>query len=177
MRAIPSPRRWGRNSHQGYRLWHRKRARTASLNLSQAYRDWGLAEIESNRDFYGSARFDDMTFQLSSDGQALQSRFVAQYAEALQKGISAGIALHDGPLVSRSISSSEQTVRELATIGGAVSTSPNQAPAEQISEEVASARMEGRSKIESNRRTLEELTRGANGASAQSADAIKDWER
>jgi hypothetical protein len=117
------------------------------------------------------------TLTINAMGQALQSRFVAQYAEALQKGISARIALHDGPLVTRPISSSEQTVRERATIGGAVSTSPNQAPAEQIGEEVASARMEGRSKIESNRRTLEELTRGANGASAQSADAIKDWER
>ena len=37
-----------------------------SLNLSQAYREWGLAEIERNRDFYGSARFDDTAFQLSA---------------------------------------------------------------------------------------------------------------
>jgi conjugal transfer mating pair stabilization protein TraG len=147
------------------------------LNQSQAYRDWGLAEIEGNRDFYGSARFDDMTFQLSSEGQALQSRFVAQYAEALQTSISARIVLPDGPLVTRPMSLSEQTVRESAKIGGAASASPIQAPAEQIGEEVASARREGRSKIERNREGLEELARGANGASAQSADAIKDWER
>ena len=43
-----------------------------NLNLSQAYRDWGLAEIEGNRDFYGTARFDDIAFQLSSEGQALR---------------------------------------------------------------------------------------------------------
>jgi conjugal transfer mating pair stabilization protein TraG len=27
-----------------------------SLNLSQAYREWGLAEIERNRDFYGNVK-------------------------------------------------------------------------------------------------------------------------
>jgi conjugal transfer mating pair stabilization protein TraG len=40
-----------------------------SLNLSQAYREWGLAEIESNRDFYGTARFDDVSFQLSPEAK------------------------------------------------------------------------------------------------------------
>jgi conjugal transfer mating pair stabilization protein TraG len=44
-----------------------------SLNLSQAYREWGLAEIERNRDFYGNVRFDDVSFQLSPEGQALQA--------------------------------------------------------------------------------------------------------
>jgi conjugal transfer mating pair stabilization protein TraG len=44
-----------------------------SLNLSQAYREWGFVEIERNRDFYGNVRFDDLTFQLSPEGQALQA--------------------------------------------------------------------------------------------------------
>jgi conjugal transfer mating pair stabilization protein TraG len=52
-----------------------------SLNLSQAYREWGLIEIERNRDFYGNVRFDDVTFQLSPEGQALQAKFIQSYAE------------------------------------------------------------------------------------------------
>jgi conjugal transfer mating pair stabilization protein TraG len=58
-----------------------------SLNLSQAYREWGLAEIERNRDFYGNVRFDDVTFQLSPEGQALQAKFIEGYAEQLRDGI------------------------------------------------------------------------------------------
>ena len=58
-----------------------------SLNLSQAYREWGLVEIERNRDFYGNVRFDDLTFQLSPEGQALQGKFIESYAEQLRDGI------------------------------------------------------------------------------------------
>src|SRR5690606_12135940 len=58
-----------------------------SHSLSQANREWGRAEIKSNRDYYGNARFDYVTFQLSPEGQALQAKFVESYAEQLRDGI------------------------------------------------------------------------------------------
>ena len=39
-----------------------------NLNLSQSYREWGMAEIDNNRDYYGNVRFDDTAFQLSPKG-------------------------------------------------------------------------------------------------------------
>jgi hypothetical protein len=72
-----------------------------SLNLSQAYREWGLAEIERNRDFYGNARFDDVTFQLSPEGQALQGKFIESYAEKLRDGIEDKLVLTPGQPISR----------------------------------------------------------------------------
>lgn len=54
---------------------------------------------------------------------------------------------------------------------------PNQAAAEQIGEEVASAREDGQTRIEASRRLLDAATRGANGTSSEAAGAIKDWER
>lgn len=67
-----------------------------NLNLSQAYRDWGLAEIEGNRDFYGPVRFDDVSFQLSPEGQALQAKFIESYAEQLRDGIDDRLVLTTG---------------------------------------------------------------------------------
>jgi len=71
-----------------------------SLNLSQAYREWGLGEVERNRDFYGNARFDDIGFQLSAEGQALQARFVAGYADKLREHIDDRLVLAPGPDVA-----------------------------------------------------------------------------
>src|SRR5690606_35142847 len=87
-----------------------------SLNLSQAYRDWGLAEIERNRDFYGSARFDDISFPLSSEGQALQAKFIESYAEELRDGIEDRLVLASGQAVDRPGISDASAVRERAAI-------------------------------------------------------------
>ena len=71
-----------------------------SLNLSQAYREWGLVEIERNRDFYGNVRFDDLTFQLSPESQALQGKFIESYAEQLRDGIEDRLVLTPGQPIS-----------------------------------------------------------------------------
>ncbi|WP_239017839.1 hypothetical protein [Sphingomonas aracearum] len=88
-----------------------------SLNLSQAYREWGLAEIESNRDFYSNARFDDVTFQLSPEGQALQAKFIESYAEQLRNGIDERLVLVPGQPVSRPVVSGAGSVRGRAQTG------------------------------------------------------------
>src|SRR3546814_13129841 len=60
--------------------WYEGSNAAGSLNLSQAYREWGMAELEANRDYYGPARFDDINFQMSAQGQQLQARFGESYA-------------------------------------------------------------------------------------------------
>src|SRR3546814_10438810 len=67
--------------------WYEANSAAGTLNLSQAYREWGMAEMEANRDYYGPVRFDDIEFQMSARGQQLQSRFVESYAERLQDAI------------------------------------------------------------------------------------------
>lgn len=52
--------------------WYATSSSAGTLNLSQAYREWGMAEIEANRDYYGLGRFDDIGFQMSQRGQQLQ---------------------------------------------------------------------------------------------------------
>ena len=82
-----------------------------SLNLSQAYREWGLVEIERNRDFYGNVRFDDLTFQLSPEGQALQGKFIESYAEQLRDGIEDRLVLTPGQPISRTSVTGPGSVR------------------------------------------------------------------
>src|SRR5690606_27186979 len=89
-----------------------------SLNLSQAYREWGLAEIERNRDFYGSVRFDDVAFQLSPEGQALQGKFIESYAQQLRDGIEDRLVLQPGQAVSRPNVDDAEAVRGRASVGG-----------------------------------------------------------
>ncbi|MXO72092.1 conjugal transfer protein TraG N-terminal domain-containing protein [Alteraurantiacibacter buctensis] len=146
-----------------------------SLNLSQAYREWGLAEIESNRDFYGNARFDDVTFQLSPEGQALQAKFIESYAEQLRDGIDDRLVLAPGLPVSRTAISSAGSVRGRAQTGGGGSGSVPRVGAGDLHEEVQRARAAGRQKITGSRGRLDAITEGAQGASAEAADDVKEW--
>ena len=147
-----------------------------SLNLSQAYREWGLAEIESNRDFYGNARFDDVTFQLSPEGQALQAKFIESYAEQLRDGIDDRLVLAPGLPVSRPASSSAgSSVRGRAQTGGGGSGSVPRVGASDLHEEVQRAQAAGRQKITGSRGRLDAITKGAQGASAEAADDVKEW--
>lgn len=146
-----------------------------SLNLSQAYREWGLAEIERNRDFYGNVRFDDVTFQLSPEGQALQAKFIEGYAEQLRDGIEDRLVLVPGQPVSRPAISGAGSVRARAqTVGGGTGTVP-QIDAGNIHDEVQRAQATGRQKISGSRGRLDAVTKGAQGASAEAADDVKEW--
>ncbi|MDG5971585.1 hypothetical protein JAGODDHD_02337 [Sphingomonas paucimobilis] len=146
-----------------------------SLNLSQAYREWGLAEIESNRDFYGTARFDDVTFQLSLEGQALQAKFIENYAEQVRDGIDDRLVLAPGLPVSRPAISSAGSVRGRAQTGGGGSGSVPRVGGGDLREEVQRAQAAGRQKITGSRGRLDAITKGAQGASAEAADDVKEW--
>lgn len=146
-----------------------------SLNLSQAYREWGLTEIESNRDFYGNARFDDVNFQLSPEGQALQAKFIESYAEQLRDGIDDRLVLAPGLPVSRPAISSAGSVRGRAQTGGGGSGSVPRVGGGDLREEVQRAQAAGRQKITGSRGRLDAITKGAQGASAEAADDVKEW--
>lgn len=146
-----------------------------SLNLSQAYREWGLAEIESNRDFYSNARFDDVTFQLSPEGQALQAKFIESYAEQLRNGIDERLVLVPGQPVSRPVVSGAGSVRGRAQTGDRGSGSVPRVGAGDLQEEVQRAQAAGRQKITGSRGRLDAITKGAQGASAEAADDVKEW--
>lgn len=146
-----------------------------SLNLSQAYREWGLVEIERNRDFYGNVRFDDVTFQLSPEGQALQAKFVQSYAEQLRDGVEERLVLAPGQPVSRPTISGVESVRGRAQTGGAASGKVPLVDAGNIHDEVQGAQAAGRQQIRASRGRLDAVTKGAQGASAESADDVKEW--
>jgi conjugal transfer mating pair stabilization protein TraG len=146
-----------------------------SLNLSQAYREWGLIEIERNRDFYGNVRFDDVTFQLSPEGQALQAKFVESYSEQLRNGIDDRLALAPGQPVSRPTTSGAGSVRGRAQTGGSSSGTVPQVDPGDIHEEVERAQTTGRQRIHGSRGRLDAVTKGAQGASAEAADDVKEW--
>ncbi|PZR89049.1 MAG: conjugal transfer protein TraG [Stutzerimonas stutzeri] len=146
-----------------------------SLNLSQAYREWGLAEIESNRDFYGNARFDDVTFQLSPEGQALQAKFIESYAEQLRDGIDDRLVLTPGLPVSRPAVSGAGSVRDRAQTGGGGSVSAPRVGADGLHEEVRRVQAVGRQRISGSTGRLDAVTNGAKGASAEAADDVKEW--
>ncbi|PAL23106.1 conjugal transfer protein TraG N-terminal domain-containing protein [Sphingopyxis sp. GW247-27LB] len=146
-----------------------------SLNLSQAYREWGLVEIERNRDFYGSVRFDDLTFQLSPEGQALQGRFIESYAEQLGNGIEDRLVLTPGQPISRPSVTGPGSVRGRAPIGGGGSGTVPQVEAGGIHDEVQHAQTAGRQRIRGSRERLDAVTKGAQGASAEAADDVKEW--
>lgn len=146
-----------------------------SLNLSQAYREWGLAEIESNRDYYGNARFDDVTFQLSPEGQALQAKFIESYAEQLRDGIDDRLVLVSGQPISRPTVSSAASVRGQSQIGGGNRGSVPMSGAGNIHEEVQRAQAIGRQRISGSKGRLDAVTKGAQGASAEATDDVKEW--
>lgn len=146
-----------------------------SLNLSQAYREWGLVEIERNRDFYGSVRFDDVAFQLSPEGQALQAKFIESYAEQLRDGIEDRLVLAPGQSVSRPNISGADAVRSAASIGGGIPSSVPQVDTNGIRDEVDRIQGAGRQRIEESRDHLDAVTRRARGASDKAADDVKEW--
>jgi conjugal transfer mating pair stabilization protein TraG len=148
---------------------------TGSLNLSQAYREWGLVEIERNRDFYGSVRFDDVAFQLSPEGQALQAKFIESYAEALRDGIEDRLVLAPGQSVSRPSISGADAVRRGAAIGGGTPSSVPHVDTDNIRQEVDRVQGAGRQRIGEIRERLDAVTRRATGASDEAADEVKKW--
>ncbi|ASJ91991.1 conjugal transfer protein TraG N-terminal domain-containing protein [Porphyrobacter sp. CACIAM 03H1] len=146
-----------------------------NLNLSQAYRDWGLAEIEGNRDFYGSARFDDIAFQLSLEGQALQGKFIESYAEQLRDGIEDRLMLPASQPVSRPSVTAPSSVRGRAQIGGGAPVEVPKVDTGTIKDEVQRAQAGGRQTTGGSRSRLDAVTKGAKGASAEAADDVKEW--
>lgn len=146
-----------------------------SLNLSQAYREWGLVEIERNRDFYGNVRFDDVKFQLSPEGQALQAKFIESYADQVRDRIEDRLVLAPGLAVSRPALSGAGSVRGRAQTEGRGSGTVSQVDAGIIRDEVQRAQAAGRRKISGSKGSLEAVTRGVQGASAESADDVKEW--
>ena len=146
-----------------------------SLNLSQAYREWGLVEIERNRDFYGSVRFDDVAFQLSPEGQALQAKFIENYAEELRDGIEDRLVLTAGQSVSRPSISGADAVRNGTAIGGGTPSSVPHVDTNSIREEVERVQGAGRQRIGQSRERLDAVTERATGASDEAADEVKKW--
>ena len=146
-----------------------------NLNLSQAYRDWGLAEVEDNRDFYGTARFDDTSFQLSPGGQALQIKFIESYAEQLRDGIEDQLVLPAVQPVSRPSISTASSVREPAESGDGVADTAPKVGTVELQNEVKRAQAAGRQAIGGSRSRLDAVTNAAKGASAKAADDVKEW--
>lgn len=146
-----------------------------SLNLSQAYREWGLVEIERNRDFYGNVRFDDVAFQLSPEGQALQGKFIESYADQVRDGIKDRLVLAPGLPISRPNITGAGSVRGRAQTDGAGSSTVPQLDAGNIHDEVQRAQAAGRQTISGSKGRLNAITKGAQGASAESADDVKEW--
>jgi conjugal transfer mating pair stabilization protein TraG len=156
--------------------WYEGNSAAGTLNLSQAYRDWGMGEIEANRDYYGPARFDDVTFQLSPRGQQLQARFVESYAERLQESIESGISLPAFSAVNRPDVGSQDQVRERGAVGSPSGADWPEAPdRSDIQSAIGAARQQGSQRIRAVRDQLESKTKDAKGASEEAADGVKDW--
>jgi conjugal transfer mating pair stabilization protein TraG len=146
-----------------------------SLNLSQAYREWGLVEIERNRDFYRDVRFDDVAFQLSPEGQALQAKFIESYAEELRDGIEDRLVLAPGQSVSRPNIAGADAVRNRASVAGSMPSGVPQVDTDGIRDEVGRVQGAGRQRIGDSRDRLDAITKDARGASAEAADDVKEW--
>lgn len=148
-----------------------------NLNLSQAYREWGMAEIENNRDYYGDVRFDDTSFQLSPKGQALQRKFVESYAGSIKAEVESELVLPPVAPIGNPSVTTPASVRSSAPLGAIPGPAPlPQGPSPStIHDEVIGQQSAGRQRIIGERTRLEGLTGGANGASAEAADAVKEW--
>lgn len=156
--------------------WYEGANAAGSLNLSQAYREWGMAEIEANRDYYGPVRFDDINFQMSAQGQQLQARFVESYADRLHDEIEGELTLPEFAPVSRPTVASQGDVRARGSSGGGGSGNLGAAPDPSgIKQEVRAAQMRGRGRIDQSRGNLDAVTQGAKGASEEAADEVKEW--
>jgi conjugal transfer mating pair stabilization protein TraG len=134
-----------------------------------------LAEIEGNRDFYDAVRFDDVSFQISPEGQALQAKFIESYAEQLRDRIDDRIVLTAGQPVARPSISGQTSVRARAQFGEGTQASVPQADPASVQDEVLRAQSAGRQRVGSSRSRLEAVTKEAKGASAEAADDVKEW--
>ncbi|MXO71770.1 conjugal transfer protein TraG N-terminal domain-containing protein [Alteraurantiacibacter buctensis] len=147
-----------------------------SLNLSQAYREWGLAEIEANRDYYGPVRFDDIAFQMSGQGRQLQARFIEDYSGRIREDIAEELVLPSAPPVSRPGIGSAGDVRGSERIGGVPQGLPDPDDRRtEIGDEVDRVQQQGDQRLGTVRVHLRELTNNARGASAEAADEVKEW--
>lgn len=148
-----------------------------NLNLSQAYREWGMAEIENNRDYYGDVRFDDTTFQLSPKGQALQRKFVESYAGGIKSEVESELVPPQGSAISRPAVTTQAGIRATAPLGAvpAVPGLPAAPDPSTVHDEVARQQNAGRQQIDAQRNGLGRLTDPAKGASAEAADDVKEW--
>jgi len=156
--------------------WYESANSAGTLNLSQAYREWGMAEIEANRDYYGQARFDDIDFQMSAQGQQLQARFVENFADGLNDEIASELVLPDSAPVPRPNAGSASGVRGSVRLGGVPSSLENPSDArDEIADDVSRRQSKGSRTIEQRRGRLDRTTRDARGASAEAADDVKEW--
>ena len=156
--------------------WYENSNAAGSLNLSQAYREWGMAEIEANRDYYGAARFDDIDFQLSGQGQQLQGRFIQSYADRLHDDIAGELVLPSFAPVGRpGISSSGDIQASVSRSGSSRGPVLGSGDNIGISDEARSKQEQGRQRIGSVRGYLGNQTKDAKGASEDAADKIKKW--
>ena len=156
--------------------WYEGANAAGSLNLSQAYRDWGMAEIDGNRDYYGPARFDDIGFQMSAQGQQLQARFVQSYADRLHDEIADDLTLPHASAVQRpGVGSAADIRRSINLSPGSRGVSPSNESREAIGEEVGSVQTNGSRRVDTVKSYLDSRTREARGASAKAADDVKEW--
>jgi conjugal transfer mating pair stabilization protein TraG len=156
--------------------WYESANAAGSLNLSQAYREWGMAEIDANRDYYGPVRFDDIDFQMSAAGQQLQARFVESYAERLNAEIADDLTLPSSRPVARPSVGSAGAVRGSVRLGGVSGSlsGPGSDP-EDIAREVDRVQDRGSDRVGTVKSYLDGKTRDAKGASAEAADDVKEW--
>ena len=156
--------------------WYESANAAGTLNLSQVYREWGMAEIEANRDYYGPVRFDDIDFQMSARGQQLQARFVEGYADQLNAEILGDLVLPPSAPVARPSVSSAESVRGSVRLGGVpASLSTPSSERENIARDVDRVQRRGEQSIGSVKGYLDGKTRDAKGASADAADDVKEW--
>ena len=116
-----------------------------------------------------------MTFQLSPEGQALQAKFIEGYAEQLRDGIEDRLVLAPGQPVSHPAVSGAGSVRGRAQTGGGGPGTLPQLGVSNIHDEVQRAQTAGSQKISGTRGRLDAVTKGAQGASAEAADDVKEW--
>ena len=143
---------------------------SGNLNLSQAYREWGLVEMDRNRDFYGTARFDDTDFQLSPRGQALQGKFVESYADKIRTEVSGSLTLPAAAPIEHPRGQPHERVS-----GGSKRLASAPADTPTFHNEVQRAQDAGRHRIDAQRSELDDLTRDTRGASGKAADEAKKW--
>ena len=157
--------------------WNSSESAAGSLNLSQAYREWGIGEMDANRDYYGAARFDDVAFQLSPKGQELQARFVGSYADRLHDDIGDKLVLPSfnpvEPPHVRGAGDVRASGASASSSGSAQSDLPERV--EEIGAEVRGKQDRGSRRLGKVHDELHSKTRDAHGASAEAADGVKEW--